>query len=56
MMPLTSVSAEIETLVIFEKANVAISAGPLGTVVGVQFSAVFQSADVGFRFHWALSA
>ena len=56
MMLLTSVSSEMETLVVFERSNVAISAGPLGTAIGVQLVAIFQSPDVGFRFHWALSA
>src|SRR5437660_477282 len=55
-MALTSVFAEIETLVVFDRSNVAISAGPLGTVSGVQFVAVFQSPLVGLRFHVALPA
>src|SRR5215475_8227583 len=55
VMPLTSVSSDIEGPML-ERANVATSAGPLGTVAGVQFSAVFQSPDVGLRFHWALPA
>ena len=55
-MPLTSVFAEIETLVVFETANVAISAGPLGTVIGVQLAAVFQSPEPGLRSHVALPA
>lgn len=42
-MLLTSVLSELETPVILEDANVAVSAGPLGTVWGVQFGAVFQS-------------
>src|SRR5439155_12468578 len=56
VMPLTSVFAEIETLVVFDRANVAMSAGPLGTPIGVQLAAVFQSPEVGLRFHCALSA
>ena len=32
------------------------SAGPLGTVAGVQFAAVFQSLLIGWRFQVALSA
>src|SRR5439155_24942981 len=55
-MPLTSVFAEIETLVVFERANVAISAGPLGTPFGVQLAAIFQSPEMGSRSHWALIA
>ena len=55
-MPLTSVFAEIETLVVFERANVAISAGPFGTVIGVQLAAVFQSPEPGLRSHVALLA
>src|SRR4029453_17509882 len=55
-MPLTSVSAEMETSVFFERAKVATSAGPLGTLIGVQLSAVFQSPEMGSRSHWALIA
>jgi hypothetical protein len=47
--PLTLVFAEIETSVVFERANVAVSADPLGTVAGVQFVAVFQSPEPGLR-------
>ena len=46
-MPLTSVNNERETPITFETANVAVSAGPLGTVLGVQFVAVFQSCCRG---------
>jgi len=56
VMPLTSVFAEIETLVVFDRANVAMSAGPLGTPIGVQLAAVFQSPEIGSRSHWALTA
>ena len=46
---------EAPTLLIgFEK--VATSSGPSGTVAGVQFVAVFQSALVGLRFQVALPA
>jgi hypothetical protein len=55
-MPLTSVSAEIETSVVCESPNVAVSAGPLGTPFGVQLSAVFQSPEMGSRSHCALIA
>ena len=55
-MPLTSVFAEIETLVVFERAKVAISAGPFGIVIGVQLAAVFQVPEPGLRSHVALLA
>ncbi len=55
-MPLTSVSAEMETLLVLEDANVAVSEGPLGMVGGVQFAAWFQSPVAGFIFHVALPA
>jgi len=54
VMVLTSVFAEMETLVVFERPKVAISAGPLGTVIGVQLAAVFQSPEAGSRSHCAL--
>src|SRR5438552_510814 len=50
------VSAENVRSVILELAKVATSAGPFGTVSGVQFTAVFQSPFVGLRFQVALSA
>src|SRR6266550_4633975 len=50
------VLAEMETLVIFERAKVAVSPDPLGTVTGVQFVAVFQSPEPGLRSHVALPA
>ena len=53
-MPLTSVSAEMETLLVLEDANVAVSEGPLGMVGGVQFAAWFQSLVAGLVFHVAL--
>ena len=55
-MLLTSVAAEIETLLTFETPKVAPSCGPFGIVAGVQLVAVFQSLLVGFRFHVALPA
>jgi hypothetical protein len=55
-MPLTSVFTEMETLVVFERANVAISAGPFGTIIGVQLAAVFQVPEPGLRSHVALPA
>ena len=51
MMP-----AVTETAGLFETANVAMSAGPFGTVSGVQLAAVFQSRLVGLDFHVALPA
>ena len=39
-----------------EVAKVAMSAGPFGTVLGIQLAAVFQSPLVGLRFQVALSA
>ena len=56
MMLLTSVFAEIETSVVCERPNVAISIGPLGTPIGVQLAAVFQSPEIGSRSHWVLIA
>src|SRR5690349_16417851 len=57
-IPLTSVKLKIccEILVVLETPNVATSAGPSGTVAGVQFAAVFQSPLVGFKFQAALPA
>ena len=48
-MPLTSVFTEIETLVVFEWSNVAVSVEAFGTGIGVQFAAVFQSPEPGLR-------
>jgi hypothetical protein len=55
-MLLTSIGAEIETAVLLEVAKVATSEAPLGTVLGVQLVAVFQSLLAGFAFHVALPA
>ena len=44
------------TVVVLETANVATSVSVLGIVGGVQFSAVFQSLLVAFKFHVALPA
>ena len=55
-IPFTSVTAEIETATVFDKPKVAVSAGPLGTVAGVQLAAVFQSAVPGIGSHIALPA
>src|SRR5712691_5339060 len=46
----------MEIAVVFEAPNVAMSDGPLGTVLGVQLAPVFQLPFVGFRFHVALPA
>ena len=56
VIPSTIVFSELETVVVLESANVAVSAGPLGTVIGVQFAAVLQSPEVGFRSHVGLPA
>lgn len=55
-MLLSSTAAEKERPVMLERANVAISVGPLGTVAGVQFAAVPQSPVTGSRFQVALPA
>jgi hypothetical protein len=55
-MLLTSVGAESETAVILEAEKVATSDAPLGTVLGLQLVAVFQSLLAGFPFHVALPA
>jgi hypothetical protein len=52
----TSMPAEIERFVRLEEAKVAISLGPLGTVAGVQFAAVFQRPLAGLAFQVALPA
>ena len=52
----TSVKAKIETPLLLETANVATSAGPFGTVAGVQLAAVFQSPVVGLVLQAALPA
>jgi hypothetical protein len=46
----------MESAVMLEARNLAISAGPLGTVLGLQFAAVFQSLLAGADFHVALPA
>jgi hypothetical protein len=53
---LTSVSADIETWLIEEEPNVAISAGPFGTVMGDQLGALFQLPLGGVVDHVALPA
>jgi len=50
------VFAEMEGLLVLEGEKVATSAGPLGTVIGVQLLAVFQSPEVGLTSHVALPA
>ena len=52
-MLFTSTLDEIEIPVVLDAANVAVSLGPLGTVVGVQLTAVFQSPLIGLRFQVA---
>ena len=55
-MPLTLVLAEIDRPVVLDKPKKAVSAGPFGTVVGVQLAALFQSPEAGLRPHIALPA
>jgi len=55
-MPLTSALNAMKGLLLLEDANVAVSAVPLGTVVGVQLVAVNQSPVAGFAFQVALPA
>lgn len=55
-MPSTSVLSESETTVEIENPKVAVSAGPLGTVLGFQFVALFQLSDAGIKSHSALPA
>src|SRR5437868_12825311 len=50
----TSLDKVMEGL--FEVAQVATSLGPLGTALGTQLVAVFQSPEVGLRFQVALPA
>src|SRR5690242_12849424 len=55
-MPLISTVSARNTSRMSETAKVAVSAGPLGMVLGVQLAAVFQSPLVGLRFQVALPA
>ena len=55
-MPLTSVKAEKVRLVVLETSKVAVSAGPLGTVIGVQFADLFQTLLIGLALQVALPA
>jgi hypothetical protein len=55
-MPLTSVLAEMKGALFCDLSNVAVSAGPLGTVIGVQFRAVFQFSCGANFLHVALPA
>jgi len=56
VIPSTTVFAEIETSVVFERPKVAVSDDRLGTVAGVQLVAIFQSPDPGLSSHVALPA
>jgi hypothetical protein len=57
VIPATVVFAEMETAVVLEVANVAVSLAPLGKpVFGVQFAFVSQSLEPGFKFQVALPA
>src|SRR5262249_5013562 len=53
---LTSVLADREISAVFERSNIATSSGPFGMVLGVQFSAVFQSLLIGVMLQVALPA
>jgi len=55
-IPSTSMFALIETPDLFETLKVAVSAGPLGTVAGVQLPGVFQLPFCGFNCQVALPA
>ena len=55
-MPLSSALNAMKGRVLLEEANVAVSAGPFGTVVGVQLVAVNQSPVAGLAFQVALPA
>jgi hypothetical protein len=54
LIALTSTDRKSEIAVRLETLKVATSDGPLGTVAGVQFVAVFQTPVAGFRSHVAL--
>src|SRR4029450_4570896 len=54
-MPLTSISNSLARNVSLECANVAVSAGPLGTVAGFQLLTLFQFPSA-FAFQVALPA
>jgi hypothetical protein len=56
VIPSTIVFAEMETAVVFERAKIAVSADPLGIVIGDQLPAVFQSPELGLKSHVALPA
>lgn len=56
VIPLTSVAAVIDTAVVLERANVAVSDEPLGTVPDDQFVPVFQLTEPGLRSHVPLPA
>lgn len=53
---LTSVSLDIETTLWLLVSNMATSFGPLGTIIGDQFAASFQSPDSGLVDHVAVVA
>ncbi|PYL46404.1 MAG: hypothetical protein DMF40_12520 [Verrucomicrobia bacterium] len=56
VIPLTSMSAESKTVVLFEVPNVATSEGPFGGPPVVQFPAAFQLPVRGLAFQVALPA
>src|SRR5438874_11247294 len=53
---LTSVGSAGVMFLRCEVAKVAVSAGPFGTVTGVQFTALFQLPLIGLKFQVALPA
>jgi hypothetical protein len=53
---LTSIAVGMLTPVTFDGPKLATSDGPLGTMAGIQFAAVFQSPLEGFVLHVALPA
>src|SRR5882724_11231824 len=55
-IPFTSVLAEIETSEMEDESKFAVSAGPLGTVIGDQLSALFQLPLLGEVNQLALPA
>src|SRR5437762_11892405 len=54
-IPLTSIGPESEILVMLDVLKVAVSTGPLGTVLGVQLSGSFQSPLTGLVLQVALT-
>ncbi len=55
-MLFVSIKPEKDKAVILDLPKVAVSAGPLGTVAGVQLAALVQWVSTGLRFQVALPA